>query len=227
MKQRGARPDPAWQQALTTRANAPVRPATAAAAASHPQRGLERRAFLRGAFWLGVAASLGGAAAAILDFLYPRGVVGFGGPVAAGNVEDYPPGGDPVHNFAGHFYLVNLDGAARTAHGGAGASGLLALWRKCPHLGCTVPWLGGFSFEGEQGWFRCPCHQSTYTLAGVRVHGPAPRSMDTMAIEVAEDGSITVHTDQISSGGTDNPSRAVPTDRPRADQSARAIEASD
>jgi len=217
------RPDPAWQEALATRSNV-ASTALPASGATRPPRGVERRTFLRGAFWLGVAASIGGAAGTLLDYLYPRGVRRAGGPVPAGYIEDYRPGGDPVANEAGNFYLVNLDGADATERGGGGASGLLALWRKCPHLGCSVPWKGTFSFEGEQGWFRCPCHQSTYTLAGVRVFGPAPRSMDTMALEVAEDGSITVHTDQIFRGGTDNPSRAVPTDRPRAEQSAPAIE---
>jgi cytochrome b6-f complex iron-sulfur subunit len=161
-----------------------------------------------------VAASLGAGAGALLDFLYPRGVRGFGGPVPAGNVRDYPAGDAPMHDPVGQFYMVHLDEADTSERGGGGAGGLLALWRKCPHLGCTVPWNAGFAFDDERGWFRCPCHRSTYTKAGVRVFGPAPRSMDTMRIEIAEDGSITVHTDEIAAGGPDNPSRAVPPDRP-------------
>ena len=86
--------------------------------------------------------------------------------------------------------------------------GLLALWRRCPHLGCTVPWKSGFNYEGDKGWFRCPCHGSTYTKAGVRVFGPATRSMDTMHIEVDDAGNITVNTGDITFGGADNPRRA-------------------
>ena len=68
--------------------------------------------------------------------------------------------------------------------------GLLALYQKCVHLGCTVQWLATFDFQNQTGWFRCPCHQSTYTKAGVRVFGPAPRSLDTFEIQFdAGDGS--------------------------------------
>jgi Rieske Fe-S protein len=73
-----------------------------------------------------------------------------------------------------------------------------------------MPWRSGFQFEGQTGWFRCPCHGSTYNKAGVRVFGPAPRPMDTMAITVNEDGSLSVNTGEITLGGPDNPGRATP-----------------
>ena len=73
-----------------------------------------------------------------------------------------------------------------------------------------MPWRPDFAFEGETGYFRCPCHGSTYTKAGVRVFGPAPRPLDTMAITVNVDGSLTVDTGVITKGGTDNPKRTVP-----------------
>jgi cytochrome b6-f complex iron-sulfur subunit len=94
--------------------------------------------------------------------------------------------------------------------GEPGPGGLLAMWWKCPHLGCTVPWRPDFTFEGETAWFRCPCHGSTYTKAGIRVFGPAPRPLDTMAVTVNDDGSLTVDTGSITKGGPDNPKRAVP-----------------
>ena len=147
----------------------------------------------------------------LLDFLYPRNVRGFGGPVPAGNVADYVKGADPVPNSEGQFWMANLDPAESRLGGTGGADGLLALWRKCPHLGCTVPWRSTFSYEGDsEGWYRCPCHGSTYTKSGVRVFGPAPRSMDTMAIEIDSAGNITVQTGAITPGGPDNPERAVP-----------------
>ena len=75
---------------------------------------------------------------------------------------------------------------------------------------CTVIFNGAaVNFPGVVGWFRCPCHGSTYSRAGIRVFGPAPRPMDTMAITVNGDGSISVNTGAITSGGTDNPLRAV------------------
>jgi cytochrome b6-f complex iron-sulfur subunit len=61
----------------------------------------------------------------------------------------------------------------------------------------------------KQGWFRCPCHGSTFTEAGIRVFGPAQRSMDTMDVVVGEGGRLTVDTGKITPGGPDNPNRAV------------------
>ena len=171
---------------------------------------LSRRRFLATSFWTGLGVTLVGALGAAADYLYPRNVAGFGGPVPAGNVADVPRGADPVEHRVGQFWLVNLDPAETRPGGSGGAVGLLALWRRCPHLGCAVPWGPTVSFDGDDGgWFRCPCHQSTYTKAGVRVHGPAPRSMDTMLIEIDEAGEIIVQTGVRQNGGDDNPSRAV------------------
>jgi cytochrome b6-f complex iron-sulfur subunit len=99
-----------------------------------------------------------------------------------------------------------------------GGPGLLALWQKCPHLGCTVPWKEKFIWpdpetgDDTKGWFRCPCHGSTFTHAGARVFGPSPRSMDTMKLTVDDRGNVNVDTGDITNGGTnltDNASRAV------------------
>ena len=92
------------------------------------------------------------------------------------------------------------------------AGGLLALWWKCPHLGCTVPWRDQVHSEdplGRRGNFICPCHGSTYTKAGVRYFGPAPRSLDTMEIELTKTG-IVVQTGKRREGSEDNPRRAIP-----------------
>ncbi len=112
----------------------------------------------------------------------------------------------------GRFFLVNLE-AGVTPTGEETEGGLLALWQKCPHLGCTVPWNAGFSFQGRTGWFRCPCHGSTYTReGGVLVFGPAPRSMDRFRLEVQEDGSVAVDTGTtvFEKGGADNPEQTTP-----------------
>jgi cytochrome b6-f complex iron-sulfur subunit len=83
-------------------------------------------------------------------------------------------------------------------------------------LGCTVPWRENFvwpdptSGAPNQGWFRCPCHGSTYTDAGIRVYGPAPRPLDTMELTVAG-GNVIVDTGKITKGGPDNAERAVRT----------------
>lgn len=202
----------AWKAALASRRTQVAdSEAIPAAMLSPVDEGVSRRNFIRASFWGGLGLTLLGSVGLLLDFLYPRNVRGFGGPVPAGNVTDYEKGRPPVANQEGQFYLANLDPAETRPGGSGGGDGLLALWRKCPHLGCTVPWRGTFSYEGDAGgWYRCPCHASTYTKTGVRVFGPAARSMDTMAIEIDDAGNITVQTGQITNGGPDNPQRAVP-----------------
>jgi cytochrome b6-f complex iron-sulfur subunit len=171
---------------------------------------------LKAGFWGSLLALGGGVVATIVNSVYPRNVTGFGGPVSvlADNVPR--PGDPPRQNFEGHFLLVNLEaGEGRIAGDRAEApGGLVALWWKCPHLGCTVPWKQDYIAqadpEGRRGWFNCNCHGSTFTRAGVRVSGPAPRSMDTMALSVDAKGNITVQTGERQDGGVDNPRRAVP-----------------
>jgi cytochrome b6-f complex iron-sulfur subunit len=97
-----------------------------------------------------------------------------------------------------------------------GGDGYLALWWKCPHLGCTVPWRLDFTFPDpetgadKKGWFRCPCHGSTYNDAGVRVFGPAPRSMDHMDLTVDPSSKkISVNTGKVTKGTPDNAKFAV------------------
>lgn len=201
-----------WRQALASRrtelAEPEMVPATQAAPVDFDA---SRRNFIRASFWTGLGATVFGGVGLFLDYFYPRNVKGFGGPVAAGNVVDYPLGGTPVANAEGQFWIANLDPSDTADNGTGGGHGLLALWRKCPHLGCTVPWnpTATVTVSPDVGWYKCPCHGSTYTRAGVRVYGPAPRSMDTMEIDIDDAGNITVQTGAITSGGPDNPERAV------------------
>lgn len=203
----------AWREALTTRKTAVAAPETVTSAQVAPlDRDLSRRRFIQGSFWTGLGVTLLGSVGLFLDFIYPRNVRGFGGPVPAGKAADYARGADPKKNLIGQFWIVNLDADDTRDGGSGGGHGLLALWRKCPHLGCSVPWRNNGTpppgFTGST-WFQCPCHGSTYTEAGVRVFGPAPRSMDTMAIEIDDAGNVTVQTGTITPGGPDNPQRAI------------------
>jgi cytochrome b6-f complex iron-sulfur subunit len=197
-----------WERALETRrtqiAGAPV-----AAQATRAGAHVGRRGFILASLGAAFVASMLGGLTTLVDYLYPRGVKKAGGPVAAGTIEDYPAGGAPVLNATGGFFVVNLDPADTATNGSGGGEGLLALSRKCPHLGCAVPWNAAFVFQDAEGWFRCPCHQSTYTKAGIRVHGPAPRPMDTLRSDVSADGQLTVHSDEVTLGSDDNPSRAL------------------
>jgi cytochrome b6-f complex iron-sulfur subunit len=173
-----------------------------------PNRAVSRRAVLRTGVSLSIGATVLAAFASVVDYLWERKPEAFGGIVRAGKVTEFPPGSKTKVQ-ASRFWLVHL-----TAE--QGGPGLLALWQKCPHLGCTVPWEEGFSFtnaetgESKKGWFRCPCHQSTYNDAGVRVYGPAPRSMDRFDLQVdPSTGQITVDTGKVTKGTADNTAFAV------------------
>jgi Rieske Fe-S protein len=67
-------------------------------------------------------------------------------------------------------------------------AGVVALFQKCPHLGCRVPWCA------TSQWFECPCHGSKYNRVGEKKGGPAPRGMDRWPVDLGSDGSITINT---------------------------------
>ena len=173
---------------------------------------ITRRIFILGGFWSAFSLLMVGLLGAPLDFMWIRKVKGFGGPIPVSADRIPAAGSDPQRIFEGRFWLVNLE-AGTTPNGEETPGGVLALWTKCPHLGCTVPWNPSFNFSGRKGWFRCPCHNSTYTKeGGVLVFGPAPRPMDVFPITVEDDGSLIVQTGRQYefTGSPDNPSRAVP-----------------
>jgi cytochrome b6-f complex iron-sulfur subunit len=173
---------------------------------------ITRRIFILGGFWSAFSLLMVGLLGAPLDFMWIRKVRGFGGPIPVSADRIPAAGSDPQRIFEGRFWLVNLE-EGTTPNGEETPGGVLALWTKCPHLGCTVPWNPSFNFSGRKGWFRCPCHNSTYTKeGGVLVFGPAPRPMDVFPIEVQDDGSLIVQTGRQFefTGSSANPSRAVP-----------------
>ncbi|MDP2948342.1 MAG: Rieske 2Fe-2S domain-containing protein [Chloroflexota bacterium] len=182
----------------------PVPTDTLVAKPAAPRRLLTRRTFVLGGFWSGLAMSVVGMIGAPLDFMWPRKVKGFGAPVSVSARRIPKPGADPVRIAEGRLWLVNLEPGQEGSPGG-----VLALYQKCPHLGCTVPWRPEFEFAGSKGWFRCPCHGSTYTKGGILVFGPSPRPLDTMKVEVQANGDLIVNTGQITLGGADDPLRAV------------------
>ena len=157
-----------------------------------------RRNFLALAGW-GTMAVIGlQAAVAFIAFFWPRKLGTFGAPLAAGAPADYQVG-DVKYFVDGKFYLVRLE------------EGFIALYQKCVHLGCTVPWRPEFelAYEGQtvKGLFRCPCHGSTYLRNGQIIFGPAPRPLDYMAISLVE-GRLVVNTGRIQKREQWNPSQA-------------------
>src|SRR5690348_18432530 len=68
----------------------------------------------------------------------------------------------------------------------------IALYQKCVHLGCRVP------FRDDCHSFKCPCHGSHYNVDGEYLDGPAPRSLDRFAMSFTSSGTIVVDTGKIN-----------------------------
>ena len=105
----------------------------------------------------------------------------------------------------GRFYLTLYEGDPAEAAdipaykaANVDVSGFMALYRKCVHLGCSVPYCP------PSKWFECPCHGSKYSINGEYREGPAPRSLDQFRAEVV-DGELIVDTATIIAGAPGAP----------------------
>jgi cytochrome b6-f complex iron-sulfur subunit len=177
-----------------------------AEAAEIAKQRLSRRRFLRRSMLAVWGLSTVAAVAGALDMLYPTTSGQFGGILTVGQKKDFPMA--KPSNFkkdqAGVFYVQE----ARTymvhmAPASAGTQFLLhasdlsdqvaaenwvkdpdgsywiALYQRCVHLGCTVP------FRDDCVSFKCPCHGSHYNVDGEFLDGPAPRSLDRFAMHLS------------------------------------------
>jgi cytochrome b6-f complex iron-sulfur subunit len=66
--------------------------------------------------------------------------------------------------------------------------GVMALYQKCAHLGCRVP------FCQASQWFECPCHGSKYNKAGEYKLGPAPQGLWHFPISLDASGNLIIDT---------------------------------
>ncbi len=124
--------------------------------------------------------------------LWPAKVEGFGGIVPAPvPLSRLKVGDPPLVVREGKYYLSRLP------------EGIVALYWRCTHLGCTVPW------DEASGQFRCPCHGSVYTRTGQNVAGPAPRPLDLMAVRIEGD-RVLVDTGKIRKRTTHRPEDVTP-----------------
>ena len=127
---------------------------------------VDRRRFLNGTWKVLGVALVAEAAWTSYDILHPE----------ARRVRRRGRGGQPwtttrtegtVQYFLnGRFYVTQYQG------------GLRALYQKCPHLGCRVP----FCDSAQQ--FQCPCHGSIYNIIGDYLRGPTPRGIDRFPISI-------------------------------------------
>jgi cytochrome b6-f complex iron-sulfur subunit len=162
------------------------------------QFGESRRRFLNRAigasFGLYIASFLGTA----LAFAWPKLSGGFGSVIDAGDLEEIraatttPEGRiQPLYIAEAQSYVMPFDEASLAGTDfeqiPVVAGGFTALWQKCVHLGCRVPWCGS-----SQG-FECPCHGSKYNAHGEFFAGPAPRNLDRFQVSV-ENGRFLINT---------------------------------
>lgn len=148
------------------------------------RQGVPRRLVFRWLGWGTILALLGHwTVGTVLGFLWPRRFGAFGRVVSAGSVSDYQLGDVKVVR-DGKFYVSRVP------------EGFIALWWKCPHLGCAVPWKpdeASMDPIKDTGRFNCPCHGSLYDRYGQVIAGPAPRPMDYFPLEI-RDGKLLVAT---------------------------------
>lgn len=145
-----------------------------------PATRVTRRGFLRGGMYGTVGLFTAQALVGAGVMVWPAKVSGFGGTVVVPKpLSEMKPGDPPLKVREGKFYISRLP------------EGIMALYWKCTHLGCTVPWV-----ESED-LFHCPCHGSLFQRTGQNVGGPAPRPLDLMAVEIQGD-QIVVNTGKIT-----------------------------
>ena len=164
-----------------------------------------RRQFLnRGSATL-MGIGLASFGAAVLAFLWPQLGTGFGAKITAGKLSEIE---GKIRDAKSPFYVAEartwlsaypdsaLAKAKQVYSGGVldgMEAGVVALYQKCVHLGCRVPWCG------SSQWFECPCHGSKYNRVGEKKGGPAPRGLDRFAVSISN-GSIVIDTGKVIQG---------------------------
>jgi cytochrome b6-f complex iron-sulfur subunit len=186
-----------------------------AEAAEIAKQRLSRRRFLRRSMLAVWGLSTTAAVAGALTMLYPNLAGQFGSDFTVGKKTDFPAAkpADYKINQAGVFY--QQEAKTYISHLAAGTTFLLqgsnlsdqldseswvkdsdgsywlALYQRCVHLGCTVP------FRDDCVSFKCPCHGSHYNVDGEYLDGPAPRSLDRFTMSLSG-SDVVVHTGTLN-----------------------------
>jgi cytochrome b6-f complex iron-sulfur subunit len=167
--------------------------------------GVNRRQFFNRSIVAAQSLVLGSFGLAVIGFLWPSLTGGFGGKVKAGSKKDIlgqiAEKKQPFYVPEARAYINPYPEASLAAAKKVYAdsilpgmeAGLVALFQKCVHLGCRVPWC-----QTSQ-WFECPCHGSKYNRVGEKKGGPAPRGLDRFPIEVDGD-DVTINTGIVVQG---------------------------
>ena len=169
--------------------------------------GVTRRMFFNRTSVALMSASIGAFGAAVLAFLWKGASGGFGSKITVGKIDDVL---QSIRSNNGFLYLSEARswvteypkdalGKAKAVYGkqapviGGMEAGIVALYQKCPHLGCRVP-----ECKSSQ-WFECPCHGSQYNRVGEKKGGPAPRGMDRFGVSIIN-GVLAIDTGSVFAG---------------------------
>lgn len=167
---------------------------------STEESGVSRRQFFNRAITVTFGSFLALFSLNSLAFFWPKLTGGFGSDVDAGAVEDLSAltvtaDGSVVPVFVpeARAYVVPAPNTLSEQFEGknVAAGGLMALFQRCVHLGCRVPWCA------TSIGFECPCHGSKYNSIGEYFAGPAPRNLDRFEVEVVEGDRFIIHTGSI------------------------------
>src|SRR5438270_5929043 len=144
--------------------------------------GVTRRQVLNRGIVTTFALTLGGFGAACVGMLWPTLSGGFGSKIRVGKLDDVMSQindkKEPFYLASGRLYInpypvEDADKAKKIVAYSAVLpgyqQGVVALYQKCVHLGCRVPWCK------TSQWLECPCHGSQYNRVGEQRGGPAPR----------------------------------------------------
>jgi len=169
--------------------------------------GVSRRMFFNRTAITLMAASLGAFGASVVAFLWKGADGGFGSKINAGKLDDVV---QTIRANKGFLYLSEARawvteypkgalGKAQPVYANQAPvysgmeSGIVALYQKCPHLGCRVPECA------SSQWFECPCHGSQFNRVGEKKGGPAPRGMDRFGVSTSG-GVVTIDTGAVFAG---------------------------
>jgi len=167
--------------------------------------GVTRRQFFNRSIVGMMLVGISGFGAAVIAFMWPQVSGGFGSAITVGKVDDIKKQIQDGNGFAyypnGRMWITEYPASAlpkaeavySPAELTGMEAGVVALYQKCPHLGCRVP-----ECQTSQ-WFECPCHGSQYNQVGEKKGGPAPRGMDRFAMSV-DGGVLTVDTGTVIQG---------------------------
>jgi Rieske Fe-S protein len=147
---------------------------------------IKRRQLFRLGFLAGTLLAVTEITALTVPFIKVNKILGLGVKLPVGSKDSIfaqfkSTNDTPILNLEGKFFLLHAPG------------GIIAAYRKCTHLGCSVPW------NAAEDQFHCPCHGSLYDKhTAVVKGGPAPKPLQLFHIITDASGTLIVDTNPLN-----------------------------